>query len=521
MRNATTSLLVVASVFAAASARAMTLQVGPGKTYATPCAAIAAASAGDTIQVDGTGSYGADNCSWSTDNLTIQGVNGRPKIDLAGTMPSDQKGIFTVYANNATIDNFELSGAAIDGGTGPGDSNGAGIRHQGLNLTVKNCYIHDNQDGVLGAPITPNTGSVTIENTEFSNNGEGDGYTHNMYLGDYTTITVEFSYSHHSNVGHLLKSRAYTSFILYNRLSDETGGTGSYELDLPNAGTAYVIGNIIEQSAATQNPNIVTFGEEGVPSGYDSHLYLVNNTILNDLASGTFVQNATSTAAMLTNNIFFGGGTVSSNGADILLTNYSGSSPMFVDEGAIDVHLLAGSPCINAGTDPGKAGSESLEPVFEYVQPESSVARAVVGSAIDIGAYEFGLPDGGAPSRDSGTPARDGSVPSSDGGAHSDSGTTHGDGGAGMPPTSPGGSGSSGGCGCWVAAGADSGGWSAWMGEALVGLFALRRTAKARRRSDRSRAEAKASSRGGSWQRGSHGAPRARGPEERVVLKPT
>jgi hypothetical protein len=147
MRATVPSLFVVAALCISTAARAATLEVGPGKTYATPCAAIAAASAGDTIQVDGSGNYGADNCSWTTDNLTVEGVNGRPKIDLAGTMPSDQKGIFTIYANNATIDNFELSGSAIDGGTGPGDSNGAGIRHRGTNLTV-------------GAPATANTGTA-------------------------------------------------------------------------------------------------------------------------------------------------------------------------------------------------------------------------------------------------------------------------------------------------------------------------------------------------------------------------
>jgi MYXO-CTERM domain-containing protein len=476
MRTTVLSLLVVAALCASTAARATTLEVGPGKPYATPCAAIAAASAGDTIQVDGSGNYGADNCSWTTDNLTVEGVNGRPKIDLAGTMPSDQKGIFTIYANNATIDNFELSGSAIDGGTGPGDSNGAGIRHQGTNLTVKNCYIHDNQDGILGAPATANTGTVTILNTEFYNNGEGDGYTHNMYLGDYATVMVEFSYSHHSVVGHLLKSRAYTSFILYNRLSDEMGGTGSYELDLPNAGTAYVIGNVIEQSATSENPTIVTYGEEGVPSGYDTHLYFVNNTVLNDLMSGTFVNNATSTGAALTNDIFYGGGTVSSNSADISTTNYSGANPMFVDESTVDVYLLAGSPCINAGTDPGKAGGTSLEPVFEYVQPVSSIARTIVGEAIDIGAYEFGLPDGGAPQGDSGIGGRDGSALPLDAGiTHTDSGTgTRPDGGAGDNPAS------SGGCGC-VAAGAptDSSGLAALGCEALAALFAIRRRKRA------------------------------------------
>jgi parallel beta helix pectate lyase-like protein len=462
------------------AASAATLEVGPGKTYATPCAAIAAASAGDTVQVDASGNYDGNTCSWTTDSLTIVGVNGRPKIAMDGSPPTMDKGIFTIYADNATIDNFELSGAAFDGGTGDGDSNGAGIRHQGTNLTVKNCYIHDNQDGILGAPMTANTGSVTIQNSEFYNNGAGDGYTHNLYLGDYTTVTVEYSWSHHSVVGHLLKSRAYTTYVLYNRLSDEMGGTGSYEIDLPYAGTAYVIGNIIEQSAASQNPAIVTYGEEGTPTGYDTHLYFVNNTVLNDLMSGTFVHNATTTGALLENDIFYGGGTVSDNAADTLTTNYSGASPMFADEATLDVHLLSGSPCINAGTLPGKEGSMSLEPVFEYVQPVSEQARTVVGSAIDIGACELGLPDGGAPGEggleagseagglpDSGRPidVDSGGTPHGDGGPHGES-----DGGSGTSPN-----GSSGGCGCLEAGHPDDPWLLAALCPGLLGLLALRR----------------------------------------------
>jgi hypothetical protein len=234
--------LVGASVAgSAAVAGAATLKVGPGQTYAAPCAAILAAAAGDTIEVDAAGSYDGDTCAWSTDNLTVVGVNGRPKIDLTGVAPAQMKGIFTISAPNATIDNFELSGAAIDGGGCNGCSNGAGIRHQGQNLTLKNSYIHDNQDGILGAPgdvsgnPTPNAGVVLIENTELYNNGEGDGYTHNAYLGNYATVTLQYSWSHHAVVGHLFKSRAFKTFVVYNRLTDEVGGTASYEIDLPYA----------------------------------------------------------------------------------------------------------------------------------------------------------------------------------------------------------------------------------------------------------------------------------------------
>ncbi len=467
-------LAVLAFYSASSVASATTLEVGPGKPYAKPCLAIAAAKAGDTIQVDASGSYDGDTCSWSTDDLTVVGVNGRPKINLSGVAPTMDKGIFTIYANNATIDNLELSGAAFDGGTGDGDSNGAGIRHQGLNLTVKNCSIHDNQDGILGAPLTPKTGSVTIQNSEFYDNGAGDGYTHNIYLGDYATATVEFSYSHHSIVGHLLKSRAYVNMILYNRLSDETGGTGSYELQLPNAGTSYVIGNIIEQSEASENDTIVSYGDEGVPSGYDTHLYFVNNTVLNDQMKGTFVHNLTSTGALLENNIFFGGGTVNTNAADVQTTNYAGMSPMFVDEATLDVHLLAGSPCIDTGTLPGTEGSVSLVPVFEYVQPVQSEPRDLVGKAIDIGAYEFGspAPGGETPIGDAGHgdartgPAGDSGKP----GGGGDGGSASPDSGAGASPNE-----SSGGCGCFAAGQEGDAGLMAGLSQGVALLLALRR----------------------------------------------
>lgn len=44
------------------TASANTLRVGPGKQYATPCAAIAAAADGDTIQIDSSGIYSGDVC---------------------------------------------------------------------------------------------------------------------------------------------------------------------------------------------------------------------------------------------------------------------------------------------------------------------------------------------------------------------------------------------------------------------------------------------------------------------------
>src|SRR3989442_1761697 len=73
----------VAAAFTALPAVAATLTVGPGKMFAKPCAAIAAAADGDTIEIDAGGNYDGDVCGISKNGLTLRGIGGRAKIDAA------------------------------------------------------------------------------------------------------------------------------------------------------------------------------------------------------------------------------------------------------------------------------------------------------------------------------------------------------------------------------------------------------------------------------------------------------
>lgn len=138
--------------------RADTRNVGPGQTFATPCAAVAAASAGDVIEI-AAGTY-TDSCAITLAGLTLRGMNGRPKIDLSGTdHPAQYKGIYVIAADDVTIENLELSGAHISADNG---ENAAALRVEAKGLTVRNCYLHDNQNGILGGT----TGTLTIEYTD-------------------------------------------------------------------------------------------------------------------------------------------------------------------------------------------------------------------------------------------------------------------------------------------------------------------------------------------------------------------
>ena len=355
-------------------------RVGPGHPYATPCQAIAAAQAGDVIDIDaaGNGTYDGDVCGWTKNGLTIRGSNGRAHIDAAG-QHSGGKAIWVIGGNNTTIRNVELSGATVP------DHNGAGIRLEGTNLTIIGSYFHDNEDGILTG-ANPNS-DVVIDSTEFRGNGHGDGQSHNMYIGTVRTFTLRYSWSHDANQGHLVKSRALTNYILYNRLTEQAG-TGSYELDLPDGGRSYVIGNLIQQGSTSPNSTLLAYGEEPTVNP-NSHLFVVNNTFVNDKGSGTavFAHSRVTTPVVARNNITTGSPTFVSQASAVLATNCNVANPMFVNRPAFDYHLVAGSPCADMGSAPGSGDSFNLTPTEQYVHPTAHQSRPTNG-VIDAGAYE-------------------------------------------------------------------------------------------------------------------------------------
>jgi hypothetical protein len=386
MQGTIFSRLFTASVcvfIASGAAAAATWHVGPGQAYAKPCAAIAAAASGDTILIDAAGSYNGDVCQWYKNGLSIHGFNGRPHIDAAGKSAGG-KAIWVISGNDTMVDNIEFSGAQVV------DGNGAGIKLEGVNLTVRNCYFHNNQAGFLTS--NPGTGDVLIEFSEFAFNGAGDGQTHNVYIGHMGKLTFQFNYSHDSVGGQLLKTRAAENHVLYNRLSGEKGTTG-YELDISNGGLSYVIGNVIEQGLNDLNHAMLAYMREGSSSLNPIwQLYVVNNTFVNSLSVGTFLSIGTADTipVVATNNIFYGRGTISSQAATILSHNLVSTDPKFVNPAGFDYRLQSGSPAIDAGVGPGGGYGQSLTPVYQYVHPTCGQPRLIGGLRIDIGAFEYG-----------------------------------------------------------------------------------------------------------------------------------
>jgi hypothetical protein len=365
---------------------AFTWNVGPLKTYTVPSQVSALVNIGDTVEIDAA-VYVGDVCVWNKNDLVIKGVGGRPHLRANGNYILG-KGIWVFSGNNITVENIEFSEASVP------DLNGAGIRLDGISVTVKNCFFHDNENGILTAN---NGGKIIVENSEFGYNGDGQGFAHNIYIGRLDTAIIKYNYFHHANIGHEFKSRAAVNYLFYNRFSNEAAGIASREIDLPNGGTSILIGNIVHQGANSTNGNMIGYGLEGLTNTTPHELYLINNTMVNERSAGSFLQVQASTALLkIYNNIFSGTGTVlnftgPTSVIDSLTNKIVADITLvgFIQPTTYNYQLNNNAIAINGGSNPGVANNEvALTPLFEYANTASFINRAVLGS-IDVGAHEF------------------------------------------------------------------------------------------------------------------------------------
>ena len=321
------------------------LTVGSGQQYATLSAAIAVSQDGDTLYVKA-GTYLNDFATINT-KLSIVGVGGMVQL-VATEAPPNGKAIL-VTGTDVSLDHIEFSGAAVP------DGNGAGIRYEGGNLSITNSYFHNNQDGILAASVPG--GTISIDHSEYANNGAGTGQTHNIYINEIATLRVTNSYLHDAIAGHELKSRADNTIILNNRIFDNQSDA-SYSIDVPNGGATTVQGNVIQQGPNSQNGGIISYAAETTTPYANSQLIVSQNTILNERSGFALAvaNNSAITTAQITGNHFFG-----LTGAQIGTgSNVQSGNDFLATEPTLDIsHAWLASPWDNLVS--GGVGADGLK----------------------------------------------------------------------------------------------------------------------------------------------------------------
>jgi len=334
---------------------------------------ISAAHDGDVIEL-ASGTY----LNWSlvieNKNITLRGTGVRPVFASTGAS-AEGKALWVVRGGRVTVENVEFRGVRVASG------NGAGIRFESGHLVVNRCVFIDNEMGLL----TGNNADATLEvlNSEFgaAPRFQGGALHHLLYVGSIASVKVSGSRFQQGFQGHLLKSRARESRIFYNMLLDSSDGQASYELEFPNGGLAFVVGNIIGQSQSSANPALVSYGAEG-PRWPQNGLYLSHNTLLNPLSNGILVQSWQQKflpvyEEWLVNNLVIGHGSLGSPLAGRAQGNYHTDRSLDVTDDLNALLAVARAASAYANTDAGTAHQQSLVPTAEFHLPTGTRALTV------------------------------------------------------------------------------------------------------------------------------------------------
>ncbi|MDP2880749.1 MAG: hypothetical protein Q8N89_04095 [Azonexus sp.] len=349
---------------AAIVAKPATMIVGPGEKITTITEAARLAQDGEVIEIR-PGDYHGQPVIWAKNEIIIRGVGGRP-VMLADGKSAEGKAIWVVRGGKVRIENIEFRGARV------ASLNGAGIRFEKGNLTIQSCAFFDNEMGILTANSPEQ--SLEVVDSEFGDAPRHPGDLHHLlYVGGIGKFVLRGSRFSNGYLGHLVKSRARENHILYNMLVDGAGGRASYELEFPNGGLAYVIGNAIGQSAGTDNPSIVSYGAEG-RRWSDNALYMAHNTLINDSHAGRFLNvNAdkfgVDVEVWLLNNLMVGPGDLFQPGQGRFDGNRLVARGDLIEFGGVPLRLTNMSPLRGAVRPPGQARGVELMPSAEFRFP--------------------------------------------------------------------------------------------------------------------------------------------------------
>lgn len=297
LRSTTVAVL---ALVAATSANARTLEVGAGKAYPAPSAAIAAAQPGDTISIY-PGQY--FDCAVITKNgLTLQGAGDADKVVMTDKA-CEGKALLVIRGENTTVRNLTLARVRVP------DDNGAGIRGESKSIVVDHVRFINNQNGILSGT---EGGTLVIRNSYFEKNGFcGRACSHGVYAGHYDLLHIENTRFFDTKQAHHIKSRAHRTEVIDCEIEDGPNGTASYEIEAPNGGSVVVRNSKIIKGPSSENHTAaIMIGAEGITQ-MTPEIIVENNMFQNDGNYPTiFVNNLTATEAQLSGNTISGVGPV-------------------------------------------------------------------------------------------------------------------------------------------------------------------------------------------------------------------
>lgn len=298
--------------------------------------------------------------------LTLRGVGKRPVL-RAGGRSAEGKAMLVVRDGEVTLENLEFRGARVPTG------NGAGVRLEKGRLQVRRCAFFDHETGLITGHAED--AELLIADSEFGEAPRSTGgLPHLLHVGRIARLTISGSRFHQGWEGHLIKSRARVNDIRYNLIFDGWQGAASYEIDLPNGGLTWLVGNIIGQGPGASNRALVAYGSDG-QAWPGSALYMSHNTLL---GGGSWPVRYVrifedrlppGTPLFMVNNVATGLGFLETLMPGTLKGNVRTLGRWLRAPAMLDFALPDDSPLRRQAADVSQVGGQDLRPMAEFTLP--------------------------------------------------------------------------------------------------------------------------------------------------------
>lgn len=229
--------------------------------------AITSLGDGDQLHIE-PGEY-REGAVLTANNVTITAAKGAALRDTA----VEGKAALVILGNDTVIEGLECSGINVPA------YNGACIRLRGRNLTLRNVYFHDSQQGLLSGG---EVGEVIVEDSRFERLG-AIGRAHAIYMsgGDHLIVRRSRLLSSQDE-GHEVKSRARKTTIQDSVLGSELA-RDSRTIDLPNGGEITIVNNVIQKGPNSANPDLIGIAlEKDVQQHPEGDIVITGNTLIMD-----------------------------------------------------------------------------------------------------------------------------------------------------------------------------------------------------------------------------------------------
>jgi hypothetical protein len=175
----------------------------------------------------------------------------QPGTAIFDGVACEGKAALVLGGRSATVEGLIFQGITVP------DANGAGIRLEQGDLTVRESLFRDSESGIMSAN-TDNGGAILVERSTFSGLGRCDrglSCAHSIYIGEYGkgSLSVRRSRFERGRGGHYVKTRAARVEVTDSSFDDTGGRTTNYMIDLSTGASGTIGRNVFVQGRDKEN----------------------------------------------------------------------------------------------------------------------------------------------------------------------------------------------------------------------------------------------------------------------------